>query len=198
MKSVLVLIALLCTPFAASTQDTPLDEQAEREQSGWYAGLDAGPTILNNVEAYGAEFSFKLGVYAGGVVGYDAGSVRLESEIAYQENKFDDSSIGSIDGTASLFRVMFNGWFKVFDTNHGAYYLGGGIGNCEVEYDITSGYGASDSDSSMAYQIGLWASMPIGEKSSIDYGYRYLITEFKPGDADVGAQIIGIRFRRLF
>ena len=105
---------------------------------------------------------------------------------------------GEVDGTASLFRVMFNGWINAFNIRDSRIYLGGGIGNCRTEYDITSGLGDSDSDSAMAYQVGLVSSLPFPGGGSFDIAWRYLITEFEPGDGDIGSQVIAFQFRRNF
>ena len=212
MKNVLVLIGLLCLPLAAVSQDMSTDEQAGEEQPGWYAGLEAGLALLDSVEAYGVDFTFKPGFSAAGVFGYDTGRFRLETEIAYQQNEFDElvapvvvipgvgafGGSGEVDGTASLFRVMFNGWFNALNIRDSRLYLGGGIGNCRTEYDITSGSGDSDSDSAMAYQIGVVSSLPFPGGGSFDIAWRDLITEFEPGDADIGSQVFAFQFRRSF
>ena len=212
MKNVLVLIGLLFLPLAAFSQDISPDEQVGEEPPGWYAGLEAGLALLDSVEAYGVDFTFKPGFSAGGVFGYDTGRFRLEAEIAYQQNEFDEFAApvvvipgigayggsGEVDGTASLFRVMFNGWINAFNIRDSRIYLGGGIGNCRTEYDITSGLGDSDSDSAMAYQVGLVSSLPFPGGGSFDIAWRYLITEFEPGDGDIGSQVIAFQFRRNF
>ena len=94
---------------------------------------------------------------------------------------------------------MANGWIKAFTTKYSALYVGGGIGSCRGEYDIPLGSGleSSESDSSFAYQFGIWNSIPFGENGSFDLGYRYLATQFDP-DIDIGAHIIGLRIRRNF
>ena len=212
MKNALVLIGLFCLPLAAVSQDMSGDEQVGEERPGWYAGLEAGLALLHSVEAYGVDFTFQPGFSAAGVIGYDTGRFRLEAEIAYQQNEFDEfvapvvvipgigtyGGSGEVDGTASLFRVMFNGWFNAFNIKDSRIYLGGGIGNCRTEYDITSGLGDSDSDSAMAYQIGLVSSLPTPGGGSFDIAWRYLITEFEPGDGDIGSQVFAFQFRRNF
>ena len=212
MKNALVLIVLLCLPLAAVSQDMSPDEEVAEEPPGWYAGLEAGLALLDSVEAYGVDFTFKPGFSAAGVFGYDTGRFRLETEIAYQQNEFDEliapvvvipgvgafGGSGEVDGTASLLRVMFNGWFNAFNIKDSRFYLGGGIGNCRTKYDITSGLGDSDSDSAMAYQIGLVSSLPFPGGGSFDIAWRYLITEFEPGEADIGSQVFAFQFRRNF
>ena len=212
MKNALVLIVLLCLPLAAVSQDMSPDEEVAEEPPGWYAGLEAGLALLDSVEAYGVDFTFKPGFSAAGVFGYDTGRFRLETEIAYQQNEFDEliapvvvipgvgafGGSGEVDGTASLFRVMFNGWFNAFNIKDSRFYLGGGIGNCRTKYDITSGLGDSDSDSAMAYQIGLVSSLPFPGGGSFDIAWRYLISEFEPGDADIGSQVFAFQFRKNF
>ena len=212
MKNALVLIVLLCLPLAAVSQDMSPDEEVAEEPPGWYAGLEAGLALLDSVEAYGVDFTFKPGFSAAGVFGYDTGRFRLETEIAYQQNEFDEliapvvvipgvgafGGSGEVDGTASLFRVMFNGWFNAFNIKDSRFYLGGGIGNCRTKYDITSGLGDSDSDSAMAYQIGIVSSLPFPGGGSFDIAWRYLISEFEPGDADIGSQVFAFQFRKNF
>ena len=213
MKYVLILMTgLLCIPAAAMSQDTPPELPAGLEQPGWYGSLGPGMALMNTVEAYGFEYSFKPGFSLSGALGYDTGRFRLETEITYQENRFDElaapvvvvpgfgsfGGTGDIDGTASLFRVMVNGWFNAFNVKTSRIYIGGGIGNCRTEYEITSGLGDSDSDSAMAYQLGIMTSMPLSEKASLGISYRYLITEYEPGDADIGTQVIGFQFSRKF
>ena len=212
MKNALVLIGLFCLPLAAVSQDMSGDEQVGDERPGWYAGLEAGLALLDSVEAYGVDFTFQPGFSTAGAIGYDTGRFRLEAEIAYQQNEFDEyvapvvvipglgayGGSGEVDGTASLFRVMFNGWFNAFNIKDSRIYLGGGIGNCRTEYDITSGLGDSDSDSAMAYQIGLVSSLPTPGGGSFDIAWRYLITEFEPGDGDIGSQVFAFQFRRNF
>ena len=79
-----------------------------------------------------------------------------------------------------------------------AYYVGAGLGNAEVEYNITSRLVGSDSDSALAYQLGLWVAIPMGTRGNLDVGYRWLTTKNEPNDADVYASLISVRYRWHF
>ena len=136
------------------------------------------------------------------------GNIRLEAEIAYQENDLDKASIsglGSADiiGDTSSLALLLNGYYDFKNESAFTPFISGGIGMAKVDVSNISlpGFGPvtlSDDDTVFAYQIGAGLGYAINEKVSLDVKYRYFGTsdpEFELATAEYSSHNVyaGIR-----
>lgn len=145
-----------------------------------------------NAVSYNDQASFDPGIYVGGTGGYNFGFVRLEGELAYRHAQIDgitDSTgtpFRSVDGDIGVFSTMFNVYFDLVNTSRITPYLGGGIGFANVNLSRTTAVNNSgnrailydeSNDTVFASQVGAGIDFAINNRSSIDLGYRYFITD---------------------
>ena len=111
----------------------------------------------------------------------------LRAEVEYGYNSRVDKSLDYGDGESRLQTLMFNGYWDITNIMDFTPYVGAGIG---LTFANTRGgasiggdhYGASDTDVSLAGQVGVGCSYFFTPNISADFGYRYLFT----GDGDAG------------
>ena len=107
---------------------------------------------------------------------------RAEFELSYSSN--DTESIGEpntdLVGSWDATFGMVNLWYD-FATNWKIKpYAGGGVGVARVSLSGGNGAGTKlvdDTDTVLAGQIGFGGRISIGERSTIDIGYRYKMTD---------------------
>lgn len=155
---------------------------------------------FTNSKSFSDRVTFDPGIYTGGTGGYDFGFLRLEGELSYRHANIDTitESTGnrfrSVDGNIGAFATMFNAFFDIHNSSRVTPYLGGGIGFATLRlsdahgFDTVSGnrlllYGKSD-DTVFASQVGAGMDLAINNRSSLDIGYRYFITEKAHFDSD--------------
>lgn len=166
------------------------------------ATFPADPTLSMEIE-YDPGLALDL------ALGYKFGPARLEGEIGYQKNDFDDvtvsvAGVGSVSmGSAGLpfsgdvktTSFLVNGYYDF--TNESAFtsYLTAGLGFAKVKasFDIPSaGYTFSDSDTVFAWQIGAGVEYAINQTVSLDVRYRYFATS--DPSFDTGGDTIDAEF----
>jgi opacity protein-like surface antigen len=142
--------------------------------------------------AYSDRTSFDPGIYLGGSGGYDFGFMRLEGELAYRHAQLDTvtDSLGNrfrnVDGNLGAFSTMFNVYFDLHNSSRITPYLGGGLGFASLYLSETTAINSSgnkiilydaSNDTVFATQVGAGMDIAINNRSSIDVGYRYFITD---------------------
>lgn len=148
------------------------------------SGIDTSPPVAIQFDD---RASFDPGIYVGGTGGYDFGYMRLEGELAYRHARFDSITNSSgvrfrgVDGDLGTFSTMFNVFFDMHNRSRVTPYLGGGIGFATVhlsETTVNNGilYDES-SDTVFAAQAGAGLDVAINSRYSLDFGYRYFITD---------------------
>lgn len=135
-----------------------------------------------------SEFDFKNGFLVTGAFGYRFSDARLEGEIGYQTNDYDDIKgafgSGNISGDASALSFMANGYYDFFNDSYFSFFITAGLGIAQVEYsDIgyTPGSGGylplDDSDGVFAWQLGAGVGYAFSEQLTLDFKYRYFDTD---------------------
>lgn len=163
-----------------------------------------GQPIVHGVES--GTSTFKSGYLVNGAVGYDFGTCRLEGEIGYQNNgvkrfagtmdsqtdqavypphqpihvSYNDD-VSDDDISESILSYMVNGYVDI-DIHAASIkpYIMGGLGIASVTMHYDTPYGISSgtySDDVFAWQIGAGISVKAGNRSSIEFGYRYFAAD---------------------
>ncbi len=175
---------------------TALASPALARDDQWYVGVDGGVMIVEdkNIKAGDAtvvESGFDKGFDFGGVVGYDFGGFRLESEVSYRQANINDHTLtlpaplsglnGTYDddlafGKASALSFMVNGLFDFGDDDGLQGFVGGGVGVARVDL---SDYGAGpatlldDSDTGFAWQALAGIRAPLSDSWDVGLKYRF-------------------------
>lgn len=190
---------------------------------GWYAGGFVAPVA----EAEDIDFGTALGTVTttfdggdlgwGAVVGYEAGSWRIEGEWSAREFDVDDHILGGAalpgpTGTLEAQSLFVNALYDFNRDGTVSPYLGAGAGWTDADLD---GFGVApvpqvldDGDSGFSYQAIAGVGFNLGESVTIFADYRFLWAPglevtVTPGagavtsDIDVEAQSLqaGVRFR---
>ena len=133
MRKIVIGMALASTALA-----TP----ALAREDAWYVEVDGGAMIVEDfeiVDSLGAAGSLdtKTGFDFGGIVGYDFGAFRLETEASYRRAKNDVLDIigetsGSVGGNSSALSFMLNGLLDFGPDDGLQGFAGGGVGVARV------------------------------------------------------------------
>ncbi len=152
----------------------------------------SGLNELNLVDE--AELSFDTGWGAMAIAGFEGDRFRVEGEVAYRNNDFDEIDVGDItvetdDGDITAISGMVNGYLK-FDLGGFHPFIGAGVGAANLEADTEIGRRDFEDDTVFAYQGIIGITIPAGT-TKIDLGYRYFATEdpeFELEDSNVGLE----------
>jgi outer membrane protein OmpA-like peptidoglycan-associated protein/outer membrane protein W len=182
LKRTLALAALMAGGSAVANQ--------AQATEGWYGRVDAGYsvggsldedielTIGDNSASQSTDLDFDNNWMASGGVGYAfSNGFRLEGELAYRNNDFEDS-----DTEVTAKSAMLN---LYYDFNRGGRlepYVGVGVGYANVDPDIAF----HEDDSGFAYQALAGVAIGLTERLDLDIGYRY----FRVDDLDFGGTTI--------
>ena len=178
---------------------TVLATPAMARDGQWYVGVDGGVTIVDEPvidivgsTASGAQIEVDQGTGSdfGGVVGYDFGPVRLESEVSFREA--DVERVGSLGaviqngatvlrsgsfdavGDTNALSFMVNGLFDFGPDDGLQGFFGGGVGIARVENEIGLDLTVlDDSDTGFAWQILTGIRAPLSDRIDIGIKYRY-------------------------
>ncbi|RZJ96239.1 MAG: porin family protein [Novosphingobium sp.] len=175
---------------ATSALATP----ALAREGSWYVEADGGAMIvedlqfdINNVNN-ASNLDLATGYDFGGVIGYDFGAFRLETEASYRRaNEGEDYRVGAatftgaqIDGGASALSFMLNGLLDFGNDDGIQGFVGGGVGVARVKLQATSpaaNLGASaainDSDSGFAWQALAGVRTPLSDHVDVGLKYRF-------------------------
>ena len=154
------------------------------------------------------ELSYDTGWTLGAAVGYRFNNVRVEGELSYQKNDFDQvSAMGvSLDasGDGSVTALLVNGYYDFANESAFTPYISAGLGYAKVEANDLNFVGSgmadfSDDDSVFAYQAGLGVGYAVNENVTIDVKYRYFATEdaeFDTAKAEFSSHnfLLGVRY----
>ena len=166
------------------------------------------------------EFGHAMGGLA--AIGYDTGTgLRVELELGYLHGEtgdltFPDAAapfdVATTDGTLTLTTGMVNAWYSL-GTGGVRPFLGAGLGLMHAAIDACYTLGSmscpddgiSDSDTAMAYMLGVGAEIPVSDTLSVIGSYRYMAahgfemtdTEDTDIEADFDAHLltVGALFR---
>lgn len=132
--------------------------------------------IQEDAEDGAVKISFDPGWGLIGALGYDAGKFRVEGEIYYRSFEIDEVTFPSsppvsLNGDASVFGYMANGYYDFEMNSPLTPYAGFGLGLVKANIDDI-GFGSS-SDTRIAFQVMLGAGYEIGPATVLTGGYRF-------------------------
>jgi opacity protein-like surface antigen len=176
--------------------------------AGTYISGNLGAVIVNDSDIEDGddtgEFTFDSGFGYLGALGLSNETGRVEAELGYRKNDFDElkgAGLGNtdIDGDISSLSLMGNIYYD-FSTEGGFYpFVGIGLGAANIEADIDDA--GSEDDTVFAYQLILGGSFTSSVGFSIDLQYRYFATgdpEFDGLEAVYRTHNLMIGFRQSF
>jgi len=199
----LVLASFLSLVFSVAAH-------AQSENTGWYAGISGGLTLLSDSDisasagppAIGAptsitgDIEFDPGFAIGVQGGYKwPQGFRGELEYRYTRVEADKATVnasvsgfgfgtvtGDIDLTAQSHAILGNLWYDWDLKNGWMPYVGGGLGAVIIDFEDT------DNETVFGWQAGVGIQYAISKNVVFDLGYRWLATldpEFESGVAGV-------------
>ena len=191
MRKLVIGLALASTALA-----TP----ALARDDSWYVEIDGGVMkledlqfdigTLNNAASLDTDYGYDFG----GVVGYDFGPFRLETEASYRNANADvltstggsfptvgnfntTGSFGTVGGKNNALSFMLNGLLDFGDDEGLQGFVGGGVGVARVELNDSinsTGPGfLNDSDTGFAYQALAGVRAPISDHWDVGVKYRF-------------------------
>ncbi|EIZ78299.1 OmpA/MotB domain-containing protein, partial [Novosphingobium sp. Rr 2-17] len=180
MRKLVLGLALASTAVA-----TP----AFARDKSWYLELDFGGTLTEDAsvkynDGTSDKLEFKKGFDGGGILGYDFGPFRLETEASYRQAKIKYS--GGAD--ASNLSFMVNGLLDFGPDDGLQGYVGGGAGVARVHADVID-----DSDTGFAWQAIAGIRAPIS--SHVDVGLKYRFQNVDNVDLNYGTDSLRTRWR---
>jgi len=154
---------------------------------GPYVGGQAGVVFLPDSDIQQGittlTGSFDTGYGLGLAGGYNFDMFRLEGELFYKTNSFEEVSTGGgslpADGDVSALGLMVNAYYDFKNQSRFTPFIGGGIGMAQVSIkDLTIGglAIADDDDTVFAYQGIAGVGYSITQALTLDLTYKYTAT----------------------
>lgn len=198
-----VLVLALCVSPAAFAAD------------GLYGSVQLGPSWLMDSKltdtsglGFDEDAAFETGFATTGAIGFKLGMARVEGEISYRRNGFDEiRSMGtatSVSGDITALSGMLNGYFEMEVQEGLTPFVMAGVGvsnvslddvTVEVDPPVPPVPVPDQDDTVFAYQVGAGAGFALTEHVMLDLAYRYFATldpEFT--DSEVKAETGGHNF----
>ncbi len=189
---------------------TALASPALARDKQWYVGVDGGAMLVEDLDLKitpipvtvgavtttpsprSAVLDLKKGFDFGGVVGYDFGGFRLESEVSYRKaamsaargtTPFINPGPGTalvggnvpVNGNANALSFMLNGLLDFGDDDGLQGFVGGGVGVARV--DVNTIYASpsylNDSDTGLAWQALAGVRAPLSDNWDVGLKYRF-------------------------
>lgn len=199
---------------------TALASPALARDNQWYVGVDGGAMIVEDLALDigalndAATVDTDKGYDFGGVVGYDFGGFRLESEVSYRKadvtgfnsqspqipsgagTTLAPGSTYAVAGNASALSFMVNGLLDFGDDDGLQGFVGGGVGVARV--DVQTVFAApsflDDSDTGFAWQALAGIRAPLSDSWDVGLKYRFFNAD-KVGLVDRLGRAVDTRFR---
>ena len=177
---------------------TALASPALARDGQWYVGVEAGPSIVQDVNfdvndgldinSIEADTGFDLG----GFVGYDFGGFRLEAETSYRDYNIDSFAAGAAgttfnnspgqsgsfpaNGGIDSLSFMLNGMLDFGDDDGLQGFVGAGVGVARTSVEAILGASGpatlDDSDTGLAWQALAGIRAPLNDRWDIGLKYR--------------------------
>jgi OmpA-OmpF porin, OOP family len=177
---------------------TALASPALARDDQWYVGVDGGAMIVEDLSldigtaANAATLDTDTGYDVGGVVGYDFGGFRLESEVSYRNADITRTNVtaGGIprnatsavangnfatNGDVNALSFMVNGMLD-FGADDGLQgFVGGGVGVARVDVQniLATPSWLDDSDTGFAWQAIAGIRAPLSDSWDVGLKYRF-------------------------
>jgi OOP family OmpA-OmpF porin len=154
---------------------TALASPALARDDQWYVGVDGGAMIVEDLSLdigtlqNAASIDTNKGFDVGGVVGYDFGGLRLESEVSYRQVDAKSS------GNASALSFMVNGVLDFGEDDGIQGFVGGGAGVARVDMQtvLATPVFLDDSDTGFAWQALAGVRAPLSKRWDVGLKYRF-------------------------
>lgn len=154
---------------------TALASPALARDDQWYVGVGGGAMIVEDLSLdigtlqNAASIDTNKGFDVGGVVGYDFGGFRLESEVSYRQADAKSS------GNASALSFMVNGVLDFGEDDGIQGFVGGGAGVARVDVQTVLAAPAflDDSDTGFAWQALAGVRTPLSKNWDAGLKYRF-------------------------
>lgn len=165
----------------------------------WYIGIKGGVTFPRDArynQLNGTQDIFrtdeKRGYIVAGQLGYDAGLIRVETDVAYQQTKLRgltnnsyaplvNFGTGDAAGKRQSWNLMLNVLFDVINTDRFTISVGGGAGavRSKIKNYQTAGQPVflNDRDWSFGYQGLAGMRFALSETTDLTFDYRYMQTQ---------------------
>ena len=199
---------------------TALASPALARDNQWYVGVDGGAMIVEDLaldigaQTNAATVDADKGYDFGGVVGYDFGGFRLESEVSYRKanvSGFNSSAPQitrgtattlvaggnyAVAGDANALSFMVNALFDFGDDDGLQGFVGGGVGVARVDAQTTLAAPSflDDSDTGLAWQALAGVRAPLSDNWDVGLKYRFFNAD-KVGLVDRLGRAVETRFR---
>jgi OOP family OmpA-OmpF porin len=167
--------------------------------NGPYIGVEGGLAVpgttdwvhsISTLVIAGGDAELDTGFAIGGTVGYSFTNFRIEGELVYRNNDFDQvKALGissSATGEVSVTSLLLNAYYDIEVSERISPYLGVGAGWSWASADLAvEPFGFElkliddESDSSPAVQLAVGIGISITPAVIIDVGYKYFWTEFE-------------------
>ena len=167
---------------------------------GMYMSGNLGYTMLNDsdlsVIGDKATVTFDDGFAGGIALGYGfSKNIRVEGELAYQENDVDTGSYNGdtendLDSDVTSLALLCNSYYDFENSSSFTPFITAGIGVANI--NVSTPIGDAE-DTVFAYQVGGGVAYDITEKTALDLTYRYFATE-DPSDYGINAEYASHNF----
>ena len=158
---------------------------------GVYVSADFGVALANDIDVdlpYAAEdisLEFDTGWGGLGAIGYRMDNYRVEAEIGYQANDYDQAEFlgrsRSLSGDVTTTTFLANVYYDFVTSSPWTPFLTAGLGWAQVEVndmkfpqDLRSW---SEDDSVFAWQVGAGVSYAVDSNFDIELKYRFMMTD---------------------
>ncbi|MEP5034203.1 MAG: OmpA family protein [Parasphingorhabdus sp.] len=177
---------------------TALASPALARDGQWYVGVEGGAMLVEDITSdigafsNASEVDHDAGYDFDGIVGYDFGGFRLETEVAYKSAAADQLQVGApgiptvasgagtfagttdIAGEVNALSFMLNGLLDFGDDDGIQGFVGGGVGVARTEItNIFAGPYLDDSDTGFAWQAIAGIRAPLSDNWDVGFKYRF-------------------------
>ena len=182
---------------AAALATTAMASPALARDNAWYIGVDGGAMIVEDVDVKAVGITgnssstvdYNTGFDVDGVIGYDFGGFRLETEVGFRRawtdvNDYANGLVGSTRGNVRSLSFMLNGLLDFGPDDGLQGFVGGGAGVARTHlYTLTT----DDSDTGFAWQVLAGVRFPLTSNLDASLKYRFynhqnmdLVTSTRP------------------
>ena len=196
MKKILMVVCFLALTFCTVPSAFCQDDIYASFLLGVSQPTDSEATFTYLSTNYDETLEYEVGFGFAVAAGKYFGSARLEGEIGYYVNNYEDTS-----SDLKLLTLMLNGYYDF--NSQGAFtpYLTGGLGLASAKIENTDTNTESDNDAVVVYQAGAGIAMAISDTTDIDFRYRYMMTsdlEFNDLEMDFASHVFFVGLSKRF
>jgi opacity protein-like surface antigen len=158
---------------------TAFANSGAKGEDGYVLGAAIGKDLSNWMKGLRGELEFayrrsSLGPAVAFAAVTDTQDTVTNSHFATPFTSVNTATTSAVSGSGSVgtFTIMANAWYDFDMSGSFTPYVGGGVGYADNE--IEHGLVMNGTGGDFAWQLGAGVNVPIGDKTSIGLGYRYL------------------------